>query len=291
MDKEYQPRKGQADILDRAEEHIRSVPYRVTARWLFYRLLQDGIYHGKGDYHSQFLPLTAKARKRFYGNWRPDTLADDTRELIPGGDGFDDPGEWLEALKDQLEFPKSKWLNQDYYVEIWFEAAAMASQFRYYTEELPLFAFHGDVSIPGKWDTAKRLESSSKRYGLPVVVIYFGDDDEKGWLIPKSALADIRDWCRVDFEFIRGGLNDGDGLRLGIPENPEKPGTYQWEALSDNQAGDIITGLVDSYYDKEALADIRDEESEVTKKFREKFKDFIANWERLGGEDGQISMR
>ncbi|GAJ17797.1 unnamed protein product, partial [marine sediment metagenome] len=50
MDKKYEPRKEQADILDRAEEHIRSVPYRVTARWLFYRLLQDGIYHGKDAY-------------------------------------------------------------------------------------------------------------------------------------------------------------------------------------------------------------------------------------------------
>ncbi|MBA7708513.1 hypothetical protein ES703_117415 [subsurface metagenome] len=74
-------------------------------------------------------------------------------------------------------------------------------------------------------------------------------------------------------------MNDGDGLRLGIPEKPEKPGTYQWEALSDNQAGDLITDTISRYYDKEALADIRDEESEVTKKFREKFKDLIANWE------------
>jgi len=40
MDKKYEPRKEQADILDRAQEHIRSVPYQVTARWLFYRLLQ-----------------------------------------------------------------------------------------------------------------------------------------------------------------------------------------------------------------------------------------------------------
>lgn len=279
MNKQYKPRAEQEGILRIALGHVNSVPYAVTARWLFYRLLQDGIYHGKDAYHGLFLPLTAKARKSFYDGWRPWTLADDTRQVIPGGDGFDDPEEWLEAVKDQLGFSKTKWLNQDYYVEIWFEAAAMVGQFRHYTEEIPLFAFHGDVSIPEKWATAKRLEQASDRYGLPVVVIYFGDDDEKGWLIPKAALADIREWCRVDFEFVRGGLNEGDGESLGIPENPEKPGSYQWEALSDEDAGRIITEIVGSFYKKEALADIRQEEEEVTKKFQDKFEDFIADWD------------
>lgn len=164
----------------------------MTARWLFYRLLQESTYRGKDAYHSLFLPLTAKARKSFYAGWQPWTLADDTRQVIEGGNGFDDPLEWLEAVQDQLRFEKAKWHTQDYYLEIWFEAAAMLGQFRHYTEEIPLFAFHGDVSIPGKWATAKRLEQAHRRYGLPVVVLYFGDDDPKGWEIPKEALADIR---------------------------------------------------------------------------------------------------
>ncbi|MBA7659029.1 hypothetical protein ES703_66992 [subsurface metagenome] len=275
----YQPRKEQAAILARAMEHIESVPYAVTARWLFYRLLQDGLYQKKGDYHNLFLPLTAKARKRFYDGWRPSTLADDTRELIPGGGGFDDVSDWLNAVRDQLEFSKSKWLNQDYYIEIWFEAAAMVGQFRHYTEELPLLAFHGDVSIPEKWAAAKRLESAGQQYELPVVILYFGDDDPKGFDIPKAALADIREWCSEDFEFLRVGLNEGDGERLGIPTNPEDPGHYQWEALSDEQAGTMITEAVGRYYSKEALADIRAEQSEVTEKFQEKFGDFIEDWE------------
>lgn len=278
MENEYQPRPEQVKILDRAMAHIKSVPYAVTARWLFYRLLQDNLYHGKGDYHSQFLPLTAKARKRFYKNWRPSTLADDTRAVIPGGDGFDDPIAWLEAIKDQLKFEKAKWLNQDYYIEVWFEAAAMEGQFRYYTEEVPLLAFHGDVSIPQKWATAKRLEWASRRYGLPIVIIYFGDDDDKGWEIPQSALADIRAWCRVDFQFVRGGLNEDDGQRLGIPENPDKPGTYQWEALSDEDAGRLITETVGRFYNHEALLDVQSEQQEIDQKFRRLFADFIEAW-------------
>lgn len=275
----YQPRKEQAIVLDKAMAHIQSVPYSVSARWLFYRLLQDSIYHHKDDYHARFLPLTAKARKRFYDDWRPWTLADDTRQVIPGGNGFDSVTEWLNAIPNQLRFHKNKWLNQDYYVELWFEAAAMVGQFEYYTEEIPLLAFRGDISIPEKWATAKRLEGANRQYGLPMIIIYFGDDDPKGWEIPKSALADIQAWCNVEFDFIRGGLNPGDAERLGIPTNPDKPGTYQWEALTDEQAGNLITSTIDRYYSKEGLADIKAEQDEITGKFQNAFRDLIARWE------------
>lgn len=277
----YQPRQEQAAILDRAMTHIKAVPYRVTARWLFYRLLQDGIYQEKEDYHGRFLPLAAKARKNFYSEWRPWTLADDTREAIPGGEGFYTPFDWLEAVRDYLKFEKVKWLNQKHYVEIWFEAAAMVGQFRHYTEEIPLLAFHGDVSIPEKWVTAKRLEKASQQYELPIVVIYFGDDDDKGWAIPQSALADIREWCDAEFKFVRGGLNKGDAERLGIPGNPEKPNNYQWEALDDKQAGQLITDTVGHYYSREVLAAVREEEDQVTKKFHDKFEGFIDDWDSL----------
>ena len=275
----WKPREAQVAILDRAKEHLNSVPYTVTARWLFYRLLQDGLYSGKGDYDARFMPIISRARKQFYDGWHPATLADDTRAIVPGGGGFDDCDEWLEAVKEQTAFNKAKWLNQDYYVEIWFEAAAMAGQFRYYTDELPLLAFRGDTSIPTKWAAAKRLEKYSQAFDLPVVILYFGDDDEKGHTIPNSALTDIRAWCNVDFKYIRAGLNEGDGERLGISENPEKPGTYQWEALDDEQARDLIQAAIEPYQDKEALAVIREEQEEVTDKFKQRFETLITDWD------------
>ncbi|MBA7639443.1 hypothetical protein ES703_47101 [subsurface metagenome] len=278
MNNDYKPRREQAMILERAMAHINSVPYAVTARWLFYRLLGE-VYQDKGEYHAKFLPLTSKARKRFYNGWRPWTLADDTRGIIPGGGGFDDALEWLGAVKEQEKFIKAKWLSQDHYIEIWFEAKAMRSQFEYYTEEIPLLPFGGDVSISEKWKAAKRLEQAGHQYGLPVVVIYFGDEDEKGFEIERAALADIRQWCSVDFNEFRGGLNLGDGRRFGLAESIDKPGAHQWEALSDEQAGQLITDAVDPYYSKEALADIKGEEAEVTEKFRDKFEDFIADWD------------
>jgi len=280
---EYQPRPEQAHILEEAMRHINSVPYDVSARWLFYRLRQGSLYRFKEDYHGKFLPLTAKARKQFYkcpsGQWRPDTLADDTRGVIDYGLGFDDERAWLEAIRDNEEFAFHRWLNQPYYMELWFEAKAMRGQFEYYTEELPLLPFGGDVSIDAKWKTARRLERRGRQFDKPVVVLYFGDDDPKGQLIPESALADIRVWCPVDFDYVRVGLNPGDGERMGIPENPEKPGTYQWEALDDDQAGELIKDAVAEYYDTMALENLKEREQPVTKEFRRRFQEFIFNWE------------
>jgi hypothetical protein len=41
MNKECKPHAKEVGILDRGVEHIKSVPYRVTVRWLFYRVFQD----------------------------------------------------------------------------------------------------------------------------------------------------------------------------------------------------------------------------------------------------------
>ena len=281
----YTPRPEQAGILERAMAHIRSVPYSVSARWLFYRLLQDGDYQGKDDYHGKFLPLTAKARKAFYEDWRPDTLADDTRQVIPGGHGFSNTGDWLQAVMEQERYTHTKWENQDYYVECWFEAKAMVGQFEFYTDEIPLMAFGGDCSIPAKWETAKRLERYGHAFRNPVVVLYFGDDDPKGQQIPQSALRDIEIWCAVPIQFIRAGLNEGDGEQYGISENPEKPGCYQWEALDDGQSGQIITDALAKYYRADRLARVREREQRVTQRFRDRFAGFIGQWERDDLED------
>ena len=63
---EYNPQAKRAGLLDTAYEQIKSVPYKVGLQWLFYRLLQLGLYTSKMDYHGSFKTLLSKARKEFY---------------------------------------------------------------------------------------------------------------------------------------------------------------------------------------------------------------------------------
>ncbi len=79
----WQPRQKQQQILERGWYWKESVPYGVNARWIFYKLYDYDHLFGvdkKQAYHNLFLPLFSKARKQFYGNWRPDSLVDDSRE-------------------------------------------------------------------------------------------------------------------------------------------------------------------------------------------------------------------
>jgi hypothetical protein len=150
----------------------------------------------------------------------------------------------------------------------------MRGQFEYYTDHITLRPFGGDPSIPYKWVIAKELEQASMTYQTPITIIYFGDLDPKGLAIPESAVRDIRDWCTVDFEFIRGGLNRGDEVKYGIPENPEKPGTYQWEALSDEVAGEVITGEVSRFISQGSFSETEQAEQDITEAFRERWHTF-----------------
>jgi hypothetical protein len=273
MRKSYNPRADQEKILTRAFELIQSVLYQVSARWLFYGLLQEGTYPDKDSYHTKFLPLISKARKSFFKNWRPDILNDDTREPIIRGNGHWNEKSWLKAV-GKAECELDKWQYQDRYVEIWFEAKAMKGQFEYYTKHITLRPFGGDPSIKYKWDIAKELEQAAESYELPITILYFGDLDPKGLMIPESAIKDIREWCRVDFEFIRAGLNPGDEVKYNIMENPERPGTFQWEALSDEAAKKIINGAVEQFVNQGYSSEVEQMEKDITRKFQ-------TTWESL----------
>ena len=106
----YKPHKKNQIIADRAWKYVQSVPYTVSLRWLFYRLLQDGTYGGKKDY-KPMVALFSSLRKNFYGGWHPETLADETRSADLNGFGALDEDDWLEDVAAQ-ECVLDKWSDQ-----------------------------------------------------------------------------------------------------------------------------------------------------------------------------------
>jgi hypothetical protein len=281
----WKPQGKSKLILDRAWEHVSSVTYQVSLRWVFYRLLQDGLYRNKGDYTTKMKSLFAAARKAFYGPWRPWTLGDDSRASIVQGNGYVDAQDWFQQMADGLEVDFDKWASQPVYVEIWFEARAMVGQFRQYAPGITLVPFGGDFTINPKWETARRLSAVAEKYGKPVQVFYFGDYDPKGLQILGSALKDIGAWCDVDFEIERVGLTLDQAVTMGVPENFEKPGQYQWEALTDAQAASLIARVTD-LIDRQLWEEIEREEAEAAGAVRELIRrELLAN----NGGSGTLS--
>ena len=286
----YNPSYETAALLARARQYAASVPYQVTARWVFYRLLQDGSLTQKSDY-KKLLTFLSKARKQFYMGWRPDTLADDTRNANVGGSGFDTEEQWIEALAEQAHCSLDRWQHQEVYVEVWFEASAMQAQFQHHADSnITLLAFHGDISIPEKWKAAGRLYRRYNELRVPVKVLYYGDLDDKGVQIPMSARNDVRQMVAdhyslagrfeefqefsADFEFIRVGLNSEHISQYSVPTNPERPGTYQWEGLEDDAAQELIS-VANGYIDQNKVDEVEALEQEATDRVRAYLQAYI----------------
>lgn len=258
----YKPSPHVAEILDWCLQRVQGVPYRVTARWLFYRLVQE-----RGFQKSQYknlLKWTSNARKRFYNGWAPDTLADDTRTSHMRGCGYDSPEAWIDSFKRE-RCTLDKYAKQECIVEIWFEAEAMYSQFNHYTSpyHVTLRPFKGDASIDYKWRIAKDLEALSQ-YAKPIIILYFGNYDPKGLEIPKNAFKDIQAWCAQPFQFTRCGINKQHMTEFSLTENPEKPGAYQWEALSEAQAQQLILDNLERHWSLGAVKRVEEEEARAT---------------------------
>lgn len=263
---EYKPQAKTKNILDWCLSRIKSVPYRVTSRWLFYRLVQEKGLDKSG--YKNFLQYTSRARKRFYGGWMPNTLVDDTRESTERGFGYRTENAWLQHFKNELAFFDMHW-NQDHIVEIWFEAQAMYSQFDYYTKpyHLTLRPFKGDASIDYKWKIAQDINYLA-RYDKPITILYFGDYDPKGFSIPLSAVKDIREWCDLPFEFIRCGINREHISSMLIQKAFDKEETYQWEALDEDNARALIVGNIEEYWSLDKVKEVEAKELKATERWR-----------------------
>jgi len=282
----YHPSKRNRIVLNRAWELIESVDYSVTLRWLFYRLLQEGYYKDKEGY-DDLDRIVSMARKRHYKRWRQDTLIDKSRNatiLGHGEENIDDCIKGIPDIADNLYFFISHFYHQEYYVEIWFEANAMMGQFEHYTERISLVPFGGHPSIPYKWKMAKRLEEKAQQFNKPVKILYFGDCDKAGRTIEEAAVKDIYEWCEVEFEVIRGGLSldqiaSWEAQGIVIPENYEKPGQYQWEAIPDQQASELIQNTLAKYIDIDIIKQVKEEENIAEEKWqfkvREKLEELI----------------
>lgn len=234
-------------------KEVKALPYSPSLRWAFYRTM-DKFDLGKNDW-VRFKDACSRWRKRRSNGWAPDTLTDSVRSVQYRGFGQVLEQEWRKAMIENS--PLSMIYNDvEFYVEAWFESEAMSGQFEYYLAKpfrITMRPFRGDYTIPMKWDTAKHIDRMCKA-GKKVIILYFGDADAKGEIIPGSALKDIRAWCENDFEFVIGGLTAKQAMDLKLPENFERPGQWQWDALKDKAAKKIIMDTLKKNVNTRALA-------------------------------------
>ncbi len=255
----YNPNPKNAAMMNTALEIVNALPYIPTTRYVFYRLHALGLLR-KNEY-KRFLQHASKARHWFWNGWDPDTFVDDTRSIqgsLGGGYNYDDLDSWLDNMADESPVVDSEDF-QDNLVIIAFEAKAMVGQFNHYLGgwRIPMTAFGGDASIALKSQIRDMIENAHAQWpDKPIVVLYFGDYDPKGMEIPINAMRHIRNWTEVEFEFVRIGLDLHHISQYDIEDNPESPGKYQWEAVPDEAAKEIISRVFE-WWSKDAVKKAR----------------------------------
>lgn len=269
------PHNKISGLLNIAKAKIESVPYKVSLRWLFYALWQEGYLrgYGKRSKNKDMSPKLAAyksmkgwaSKARHSGIWPLDILADDTRGAI--GYFHENEDKWLEWMIGQ-ECNIDVWGHMDEYIMLVFEARAMIDQFRYYSKDydVVLWPCGGDPSIDLKRRLANHIDWAAYTFDVGVTLLYFGDYESggKGEQIGETTMRHVRKWSKHGFTAYRVGLNPEHLSE--IEDNPEKPGHYQWEALPDVRAAGMITGALDEFVDTSILAEVKAGAEAMTQK-------------------------
>ena len=174
------------------------------------------------------------------------------------------------------------WYQEHRYIEVWFEAQAMAQQFlKYIPSGITLYPSRGDSSIPMKYEGVQRMIRLGAGREWDTTLVYFGDYDKKGVQIFDSLKEDVEYWCKhsgrsfikVKINCIHAGLNAEQVEKYGVPEDPDNPNKYQWEALTDEQAHEIISQGVQSYVHEEGYEKANKKSKEITAAVKERMKE------------------
>lgn len=197
-------------------------------------------------------------------------------------------------------FDRCKAADQENYLEVWVEknglvhiAQDVADRYCRRTAGCKGFP---SVSFLHSYTGRAR---AAQRAGQEVIILYFGDLDPSGWLIPKTIKASLLYEHGLDVEVVRCGLNPSDILEdmVSIKLSGKKPIKeafvaetgltvgYELDLLDPNDLQEMVKDALDMYTNHEALemADIlaaqnnaeiekiNDELDEVVAPIREKY--------------------
>lgn len=159
----------------------------------------------------------------------------------------------------------------------------MIEQFEHHSRKygvVDLAPLGGQASNPNKYELAREIDSLAVRYpNSTIAVLYFGDYDEHGIQIPQTALGDVETWAEEEFVSYRIGLNS----------SPPS----QWEALEDDEVGEIITTAIEHFLDTAKFDAWREIEHKASKAvndiikehcdfeaMKEAFKELLNEWNK-----------
>lgn len=277
-----------------------------TLRTIYYALVSKNIIPNTKSAYKGVSSAFVKARQQGMIHW--DWLADEGRDIEEGerNDIFE-PNRYADAvmrnsisnLKNSLEgstyFSYPKWMNQQYYIEVWIEKNALRATFKNYIEDfkvalIPSRGFSSWTFLKEAYDRIR--EDMNNKTPL---ILYFGDFDPSGEDIERFLRESMNGFFGLDLQVIRVGVTKDQIEKYNLPTTPENAeeieklhrdsrfakwehGDYRVEldallAFVPDEFERIVKESIQEYFDESIYKDVLDKEAEAKEIISDKLKD------------------
>jgi hypothetical protein len=278
-----------------------------TLRTIYYALVSKEIIPNTKSAYKGLSSAFVDARKDGIVNWA--WLADEARDIEKADDfgwsGYS--GEDVanirvkstidalrRALGGELNYDLERWTDQNFYVEVWIEKAALRATFQDWLGKykVALVPSRGYSSWTFLKAAADRIASDSN--GREVKIVYFGDFDPSGVDIERFIRESLRGFFAIDVEVRRFGVTKEQIAEYNLPTTPDdaeeiaklqkdsrfakwEDGLYRVEldallAFVPDEFKKIVLGSVEEFFDEDVYSEVQEREAVEEKAMREKIK-------------------
>lgn len=239
--------------------------YRLTLRQLYYQLVSRGAIPNTLRSYSTIGDLVSRGRLAGWIDWE---MIEDRVRIPRSNSHWESEAQIVEAAA--RGFYLDRWVNQDFYVELWCEKDAVSNILEPVCRELDVLflANRGYGSQTALYDASKRFASAGL-YGKAGRLLYFGDHDPSGLDMTRDVEDRLELFLGEDCATVRRiALNMDQVEQYQPPENPAKQtdsryqgyvdrwGESSWEldALEPKVLAELAKGAILDLLDAEAFA-------------------------------------
>ena len=205
---------NRADILSHAQQiaaQYHAQGLSLTVRQLYYQFVARGLLPSGQKEYKKIVNILSQAR--YKGQFNLDLIEDRTRTVHKGDFTRNDDSVraalnsaayWVQQMPEWA-LVRDRWYGQPVHVSVWVEKEALAGIFETTCNELGVswLACKGCPSVSALWDWVKGARGARDYGGTEQsVILYFGDHDPTGFMIPRAAHEGIEKLADVSVQSV-----------------------------------------------------------------------------------------
>ena len=201
----------------------------MTLRQIYYQMVARALIENKVTEYDNLGELVSKARLAGLIDW---AAIEDTNRAVAYHSSWDTPEDILQGAA--AGYREDPWRNQEAYIEVWVEKAALAGVIAPACNRwrVPYFACRGYVSQSAQYEAGKRV-AARQEAGKSVTIIHLGDHDPSGIDMTRDNDDRLTMFARMGVHVERVALNMNQIEEHRPPPNPAKESDSRFKAYRD----------------------------------------------------------